>query len=266
MPVLIGTSGWQYRHWRGRLYPEGLPTRLWLDHFAERFRTVESNNAFYRLPERELFARWAEKTPDDFVFSVKVSRYLTHIKRLKEPAEPVERFLEHAAGLGPKLGPALLQLPPNLQAEHAALIETLECFGGRARVAVEFRHPTWFTDETRRILEKHGAALCFADGNLNKMDIRSRPVAPFWRTTDWGYLRLHHGAAAPDPCYGRTALKSWAERLADLFDDREDLFVYFNNDEQGCAPANSRTFARYIERAGLTPTRVPREVLRIGDG
>ncbi|MPZ15548.1 MAG: DUF72 domain-containing protein [Chloroflexi bacterium] len=266
MPVLIGTSGWQYRHWRGRLYPEGLPTKAWLDHYAQRFQTVESNNAFYRLPERDLFARWAATTPADFVFSVKVSRYLTHIKRLREPAEPVARFLDHAAGLGSKLGPALLQLPPNLKADHAALTETLECFEGRVRVAVEFRHPSWFTDETKAILEAHDAALCFADGTLNKMDIRSRPVAPFWRTTGWGYVRLHHGAATPDPCYGRTALKSWAERLADLFDVRENLYVYFNNDEQGCAPANARTFAPYSERAGLRPTRVAREVLSIGDG
>jgi uncharacterized protein YecE (DUF72 family) len=121
MPVLIGTSGWQYRDWRGGLYPEGVAQRRWLEHYATQYQTVENNNSFYRLPAAETFAGWRDRTPGDFVMAVKASRYLTHIRRLRDPAEPVARLLGAAAGLGPKLGPILLQLPPNLTAEPARL-------------------------------------------------------------------------------------------------------------------------------------------------
>src|SRR5207247_1496070 len=146
----------------------------WLEFFADRFATVESNNAFYRLPEAEVFAAWARRTPDDFVMAVKVSRFLTHVKRLLEPEEPVRRFVERARHLGPKLGPALLQLPPDLAADPARLERTLVEFPKAIRVAVEFRHPSWETEEVRRILAAHGAALCLAD--------RRRPLRPIWST------------------------------------------------------------------------------------
>ena len=171
MPVLIGTSGWQYRHWRERFYPPGLPQRSWLEHYAKSFDTVESNNAFCRLPELATFQSWAQRTPPGFVWAVKMSRYLTHIKRLAEPAEPVQRFLERAAGLGPKLGPVLLQLPPTLKADLVRLDVVLGLLTPRVRVAVEFRHDSWFTAETRALLEQRGAALCLADRG-------SKPVTP----------------------------------------------------------------------------------------
>src|SRR5207253_3896179 len=129
----------------------GLPQTRWLEFFADRFATVESNNAFYRLPEATVFAGWARRTPDDFVMAVKVSRFLTHIKRLLEPEEPVGRFLERARHLGPKLGPALLQLPPDLERDVGRLQDTLDQFPKAVRVAVEFRHPSWETDDVRRI-------------------------------------------------------------------------------------------------------------------
>jgi uncharacterized protein YecE (DUF72 family) len=259
MTVFVGTSGWQYRHWRGRFYPEDLAQKRWLEHYAEHFAVVESNNAFYRLPSPEIFAGWAARTPEDFRFTVKMSRYLTHIRRLREPAEPVERFLAHATSLGRKLAPVLLQLPPTLRAEVGLLEETLGRFGGRARVAVELRHASWFTDDVRRVLESHGAALCLADGELGTRPGRaaSRPVSPLWRTTDWGYLRLHHGAAAPSPCYGRTALRSWAERLGGLWERGDEIYVLFNNDGEGCAVRDAGVFASEVSRAGLEPTRVP---------
>lgn len=137
--ILVGTSGWQYRDWRGRFYPEGLPQRLWLEHFSAGFATVEVNNAFYRLPERDTFAAWRARTPDDFCVAVKMSRYLTHIKRLRDPAEPVARFLGRATALGDRLGPVLLQLPPNLPANVDALDATLRLFPADVRVAVEPR-------------------------------------------------------------------------------------------------------------------------------
>ena len=167
MPMLIGTSGWQYRDWRGGLYPEGVPQRLWLEHYATRYLTVENNNSFYRLPSREMFAAWRERTPDDFVMTVKASRYLTHVRRLRDPAEPVARLLGAAAGLGPKLGPVLLQLPPTLKADPDTLDACLQEFRTAAaalgehglRLAVEPRHETWWTDEIRQILAAHDATL-----------------------------------------------------------------------------------------------------------
>jgi uncharacterized protein YecE (DUF72 family) len=257
MPVFVGTSGWQYDDWRERFYPHEVGKARWLEHYAQRFAVVESNNAFYRLPKPETFEDWARRTPDDFSFTVKVSRYLTHIKRLREPEEPVARFLEHARHLGKKLAPVLLQLPPNLKADFPALEETLASFGRSVRVAVEFRHETWFTDNCRSILEERRAALCLADGTLRPGPMRSRPVTPMWRTAEWGYVRFHQGAAAPHPCYGRTALASWSDRVAELWGPGEDVYSFFNNDHNCCAVRDARWFAAECRKAGLRPTRVP---------
>jgi uncharacterized protein YecE (DUF72 family) len=249
VPVLVGTSGWQYRDWRGRFYPDRLAQARWLEHYADRFATVESNNAFYRLPEPGTFESWAARTPPDFVMAVKASRYLTHIRRLRDPEEPVGRLLDRARRLGGKLGPVLLQLPPTLKADPAALDQTLRAFPAAVRVAVEPRHESWFGHEVRDLLAAHGAALCLADS--------PRRRTPLWRTADWTYLRLHQGTATPRPCYGRQALATWAGRLADLVGPDADVFVYFNNDPAGCAVRDARVFALAAARAGLRPTRVP---------
>jgi uncharacterized protein YecE (DUF72 family) len=233
----VGTSGWQYRDWRPGVYPAGLPQRLWLEHYAERFCTVEINNAFYRLPEKRTFEQWRERTPAGFRFAVKMSRYLTHIKRLADPAEPVARFLDRAAGLGDKLGPVLLQLPPTLRADPAALDDTLKRFPRSVRVAVEPRHASWWTDEVKGVLEAHNAALSWADR-------RGRPLSPLWVTADWCYLRCHEGRATPWPRYGNTSLDSWLKRLPA---DR-DAWVYFNNDQHGAAPQDADTFRRRARR------------------
>ena len=158
--------------------------------------------------------------------AVKVSRYLTHIKRLHDPAEPVARFVDHASGLGDRLGPVLLQFPPNLRCDLAALDDVLGRFPAGVRVAVEPRHDSWWTEDVRACLAAHGAALCWADR-------RGRPVTPLWRTADFGYLRLHEGRATPRPRYGRQALTTWVERVAGAFGGGEDVFVYFNNDHGG---------------------------------
>lgn len=249
MAVLIGTSGWQYGHWRGTFYPEGVPTSRWLEYYAERFVTVESNSAFYRLPERRTFEDWAARTPDDFVMAVKASRYLTHVRRLRDPAEPVKRLVERLRGLGSKRGPVLLQLPPNLQLQTRALVETLEAFPADIDVACEFRHQSWFTEEVRRVLQDHRAALCLAD-NLG-------PRSPLWRTADWGYVRFHQGRSTPPPCYGETALDTWARRTADLWSDDEPVYCYFNNDSRGCAPRDAHRFGLAVRRHGRTATRTP---------
>ncbi|WP_131739531.1 DUF72 domain-containing protein [Actinomadura roseirufa] len=234
--MLIGTSGWQYADWRTVLYPPGLPQREWLRRYGEVFGTVENNNAFYRLPARETFERWRETCPPGFVMAVKASRYLTHMKRLRDPGEPVARLMAAADGLGAKLGPVLLQLPPTLRAEPGRLDACLGCFPPQVRVAVEPRHPSWWTGEVREVLERHGAALCWADR-------LGRPLTPLWRTADWRYMRFHEGAAAPWPSYGDRALGSWARRLA----GPGDVYVYFNNDPGGAAVRNALRFAELTQ-------------------
>ncbi|MFB4275171.1 DUF72 domain-containing protein [Nonomuraea sp. MTCD27] len=235
MTWLVGTSGWQYKDWRGVLYPEGVPMRLWLETYAAEFATVESNNAFYRLPSAESFAAWRDRTPPGFVMAVKASRFLTHIKRLAEPEEPVARLMGAAAELKDKLGPILLQLPPTLKADPGRLDRCLGCFPGDVRVAVEPRHESWWTDEVRRILIARAAALCWADR-------LGRPQAPFWRTADWGYVRLHQGRSGF--AYGKSALGTWARRVREA--GWGDAYVYFNNDPGGAAVRNARQFARLL--------------------
>ena len=249
MTLLVGTSGWQYRDWRGTFYPPKLPQREWLEFYAERFQTVEVNNTFYNLPEASVFAAWAERTPDDFVVAAKMSRFLTHIKRLRDPEEPVHRFFERASELGPKLGPVLVQLPPQLTADPERLEAALRQFPAGVRVAVEFRHPSWFTDEVRALLESRGAALCWAD--------RRGPLERWWRTAGWGFVRFHEGLASPRPCYGRRALASGLERVAAEFGPGDEVFVFFNNDHRCCAVRDAAVFARLAARRGLRPTRVP---------
>src|SRR5271167_3581116 len=161
--VLIGTSGWQYRDWRGTFYPLDVPQRRWLEYYASQFATVENNGTFYRLPPRETFAGWRERVGGGFVMTVKASRYLTHERRLRDPAEPVRRLLDAAAGLGDRLGPLLLQLPPDLQAAPQLLDECLRQFPPEIRVAVEPRHESWWTAEVRDMLAARNAALCWAD-------------------------------------------------------------------------------------------------------
>jgi uncharacterized protein YecE (DUF72 family) len=246
--IVVGTSGWQYRDWRGRFYPKGLAQARWLEHYAAGFATVEVNNAFYRLPERDTFAAWRDRTPDDFCVAVKMSRYLTHIKRLREPAEPVHRFLARADALGPKLGPVLLQLPPTLTADQGLLVAVLERFPRGVRVAVEPRHESWWTGAVRETLRRFDAALCWADRG-------SRPITPLWTTATWGYLRLHEGRATPRPRYGRAALRSWVDRIAAA--DLSRTYVYFNNDPGGAAVVDAVAFAGYARRAGLPVTRTP---------
>jgi len=249
MPVLIGTSGWHYGHWKRLFYPDGLRPPDWLGYYSQRFQTVELNNAFYRLPSIEAFETWASEVPDDFVVAVKASRYLTHVKRLQDPEEPVARLMGVARGLGAKLGPVLLQLPPSLRANVEQLAAVLAAFPGGVRVAVESRHPSWHVEQVRKVLEDHGAAWVWVDPS----DARR----PRWRTADWGYARFHGGVSTPRPCYGRSPLQTWAKRLAGTWSPGDDLYCYFNNDTNGCAPRDARRFAAALSRAGLHPSHVP---------
>lgn len=247
----VGTSGWQYADWRGPFYPDDLPQRRWLEHYAATFGTVEVNGAFYRLPSREVFQRWAAETPPGFVAAVKVSRYLTHVRRLRDPAEPVARFLASARGLGDRLGPVLLQLPPTMSVEPSLLDATLRAFGTAVRVVVEPRHDSWFVDDVFAVLAGHGAALCWGDR-------RGRRTGPLWITADFGYLRLHEGTAAPAPGYGRQALASWHARMAESF---ADSYVYFNNDHGAAAVRNALLFRDLGQSGVKSAAGAPRRVL-----
>jgi uncharacterized protein YecE (DUF72 family) len=239
----IGTSGWQYRDWRGNFYPPKLATARWLEHYATQFPTVEANSPFYRLPDRTTFERWAASTPTGFTMAVKASRYLTHVRRLRDPAEPVARYLERATGLGPKLGPVLLQLPPTLRVDVGRLAETLAEFPRSVRVVVEPRHESWHGDPLYDLLAAHDAALCLWD--------RRSQDGPLVRTATWCYLRLHEGRTATPPGYGRGALATWVTRLVDRWGSRVDGYVYFNNDAGAFAVRDARSFTRAATAAGL---------------
>ena len=248
MPVRIGTSGFLYKHWRGRLY--GPPSRAReLEAYAAHFDTVELNVTFYRMPPSASFRSWATRVPDGFLYAVKASRYLTHVRRLRDPREPVEFLMERASELGPHLGPILLQLPPDMTADLDRLAATLDVFPAGIRVAVEPRHASWFTEDLRELLTSRGAALCLAD--------RRGPITPIWRTADWTYIRFHAGRATPSPCYGERALESWATRVAEGWGHNADGYVYFNNDHQGCALRDAGIFARLLALNDVDTGRTP---------
>jgi uncharacterized protein YecE (DUF72 family) len=246
--VMAGTSGWQYRDWRGAFYPPGVPQRLWLEHYAGQFATVENNGTFYRLPSRDTFASWRDRVTDDFVMTVKASRYLTHVRRLRDPAEPTKRLVDAAAGLGDRLGPMLLQLPPDMRAAPRLLEQCLRQFPAAVRVAVEPRHESWWTDEVRDVLAAANAALCWTDR-------RGSPLGPLWRTAGWGYLRLHEGDGVPWPRYSGPTLEKWAERTTATWARDCDVYVYFNNDQNCAAPRDAATFAALAAGRGRVVTR-----------
>jgi uncharacterized protein YecE (DUF72 family) len=250
MTVWVGTSGWQYAHWRRRFYPRGLAGGRWLAHYAAHFATVEINASFYRLPSEDQFARWASAVPPDFVFAVKANRYLTHVRRLLDPGPAWDRFLRSAGRLGPHLGPILVQLPPNLPADPDRLARFLQLVPPGVRVALEFRHDSWFSAPVRSLLERHGAALCLVD--------LAGPRGPRWLTTDWAYLRFHVGRGEPSPCYEDAELAAWTDVAAELVaTGARELFAYFNNDPLGCAVRDAARLAAAIRHAGLPVARTP---------
>jgi uncharacterized protein YecE (DUF72 family) len=237
--LLVGTSGWQYRDWRGSFYPQDVPQRRWLEYYASQFGTVENNGTFYRLPSRETFVGWRERVADDFVMTIKASRYLTHLRRLRNPAEPVRRLLDAAAGLGGRLGPVLLQLPPDLTSAPRLLDECLDHFPPGIRVAVEPRHESWWTGDVRAVLAARNAALCWTDR-------RGSALTPLWRTADWGYLRFHEGDGEPWPHYRESTLGAWADRITTTWAEGLDVYAYFNNDQGGAAVRDAADFVKLV--------------------
>jgi uncharacterized protein YecE (DUF72 family) len=237
--VRIGCSGWMYDDWRGRLYPEREPKRRWLELYAQAFDTVEVNSTFYRLARLEAVRGWVEQTPERFLFAVKASRYLTHIKRLREIQESLERFYEPLAPLidAGRLGPVLWQLPENFHRDDERLDGWLELLP-EGMHTIEFRHESWFVPEVMARLREHGVALTIADHP-------KRPFQSHEATASWRFVRFHYGARGRGGNYSATELEQWARRIAQ-WRRREDVFAYFNNDWQGFAPANARALARKL--------------------
>jgi uncharacterized protein YecE (DUF72 family) len=237
--VRIGCSGWMYDDWRGRLYPEREPKRRWLQLYATHFDTVEVNNTFYRLARTEAVQAWVDQTPPGFLFAVKASRYLTHIKRLRDIEEPIKRFYEPLTPLlqAQRLGPVLWQLPENFHRDDDRLEGWLELLPPGMHT-IEFRHQSWFVPEVMNLLRGHGVALTI--GHHPK-----RPFQSDQATAPWRFVRFHYGARGRRGNYSAGELAEWARRIAQ-WRLREEVFAYFNNDWKGFAPDNARTLRRLL--------------------
>jgi uncharacterized protein YecE (DUF72 family) len=219
--VRVGTSGYSYPEWKGNFYPEKIAAKDMLSFYAGRFPTVEINNTFYRMPKEALLSGWAAQVPESFTFVLKASQRITHIQRLKESGELLTYLFRVSATLGSRLGPLLFQLPPNFRKDVPRLASFFQQMPERRRVAFEFRHASWFDDETFATLRENGAALCVADTG-------EEPAAPLVATTDWGYLRLRRED------FSDTDLRDWARRISEQ--PWSDAFVFLKHEEEGRGP------------------------------
>src|SRR5919107_520816 len=222
-PAHVGCSGWNYAAWRELFYPKGLPTNRWLEHYAQHFSTVEVNSTFYRLPKRDAVARWITQVPPDFVFTIKASRYLTHIKRLTDMEQGVARFYERIEPLtrSRKFGPVLWQLPPNMKRDDERLANALAALPP-GRHCLEFREPTWFTDDVYELLRRHDVALVIGD----RPEVVKFQTHEF--TANWTFVRFHYGHRGRRGNYSVAELEEWAERV-DAWRREREVFLYFNN-------------------------------------
>lgn len=239
----IGCSGWQYKHWRGNFYPLDVPQKRWFERYASEFDTVEVNNSFYRLPEATTFADWAARAPKRFLFAVKASRFLTHMKKLKDPEEPVERFFSRARALRAHLGPVLYQLPPGWKLDLERLEHFLQVLPRDVRHVLEFREPSWYADDVYALMEQHRTALCLHD--MPGSATGRMRVGPFV------YVRFHGASGRYDGSYPEARLTEWADWLHTQRLAGVDVYAYFNNDVGGHAPRDAVTLRRLIqEREG----------------
>lgn len=236
-PIRIGCSGWNYADWRGEIYPKGLPTGRWLEHYATLFDTVEVNSTFYRLANRDAVARWVEQTPPEFMFAVKASRFITHMKRLTDMGQAVGRFYERIEPLidAGRLGPVLWQLPDNFRRDDERLASALERLPP-GRHCFELRNETWFHPDVYDLLRRHGVALALGDHP-------ERPHVEHVFTADWTFVRFHYGHRGRGGNYSRAELDTWKRRFAQ-WRRRVEVLAYFNNDWKGYAVRN----ALYMKR------------------
>jgi uncharacterized protein YecE (DUF72 family) len=240
--IRVGCSGWMYDSWRGRLYPEREPKRRWLELYAQSFDTVEVNSTFYRLARREAVEGWVRQTRPEFLFAVKASRYLTHVRRLRDISDPIKRFYEPIEPLieAGRLGPVLWQLPENFHRDDERLRGLLELLPP-GRHTVEFRHASWFAPEVMSLLRAHGVALTIGDHP-------SRRFQSVEATADWRFIRFHYGSRGRAGNYSATEIAVWSERIA-KWARREESYVYFNNDWNSYAPANAKLMLRRLRSA-----------------
>ncbi|HEX75491.1 MAG TPA: DUF72 domain-containing protein [Dehalococcoidia bacterium] len=235
----IGTSGWHYDHWRELFYPEKLPKLKWLEFYAEHFTTVELNNSFYHLPSEKAFVNWRESSSKGFVFAVKVSRFITHIKRLKDVTEPLQNFLSRAEFLRYKLGPLLYQLPPNMKRNDETLEAFLASLPHEHCHVLEFRHDSWIDDGVFDTLRRHNVGLCVFD----MPDF----TCPLVATADFTYIRFHGSAGLYSSCYSDEELSSWAKRIAEVGKNLKAVYIYFNNDAEAYAVKNAETLRQMLQ-------------------
>jgi len=240
-PARIGCSGWQYKHWRGAFYPLEVPQSRWLDHYASQFDTVEINNTFYRLPEESAFTAWKRAVPPGFVYAVKASRFLTHMKRLREPAEPLDRLFSRARKLGPALGPVLYQLPPRWPSDIARLEIFVRALPRRRQHAIEFRDPSWYISDVFELLARYRVALCLHD--MAGSATGRIAVGPFV------YVRFH-GPEKYSGRYDDRTLDVWAEWLTAQRREGRAVYAYFNNDSGAHAPRDALRLRARLAVAG----------------
>jgi uncharacterized protein YecE (DUF72 family) len=240
-PVHVGCSGWNYKDWRGAVYPPGVPAREWLERYSRVFDTVEVNATFYRLVSRDAVARWAKQTPERFVFAVKASRYLTHVKRLTGIADGVKTFYERIEPLieADRLGPVLWQLPETFRRDDGRLAAALAQLPA-GRHAIEFRHASWFAPEVYALLREHDVALVIGDHP-------DRSFQTYELTAAWRYIRLHYGSRGRRGNYSEKEIETWAERI-DRWRRDGTSYVYFNNDWKAFAPRNASQLRKQLER------------------
>lgn len=229
--IYIGTSGWHYQHWLGPFYPKELSSDQWLSYYAGRLHSVEINNTFYQLPDRETFTTWRETVPADFIFSVKASRYITHMKKLKDPQQPVATFFKNIEKLGDKLGPILFQLPPNWHFNQQRLAGFLDALPQGYRHVFEFRDPSWFDQRAYELLARHNAAVCIYDLNGR--------LSPKKITADHVYVRLHGPGPPYQGQYDIQTLSGWAGAFSAWNRQGKAIYCYFNNDMAGYAVQNA---------------------------
>lgn len=237
--VRIGCSGYNYPHWRGVFYPDDLPKKHWFDHYVQHFDCVEINNTFYKLPGADTFDRWREHAPPHFVYALKLSRYGTHQKRLKDPQQWIGNFTQVADRLGEHLGPILAQLPPNWKPDPDRLAAFLDADSGRHRWAIEVRDERWLVDEVYSVLREHGAALCWHDMIDGHPHVDTADFV-YWRFHGSDRSRRYAGSYSPQ------ALAAHAGRLAESLAAGREVYAFFNNDEHGCAVQDAQRLRRYL--------------------
>jgi uncharacterized protein YecE (DUF72 family) len=244
--IFIGTSGWSYKHWKGTFYPDDLSSKLWREYYSQLFRSVELNNPFYHLPREETFQKWHDSSPKGFIFAVKASRYITHMKKLKDAGSAVKLLLERVRLLDEKLGPILFQLPPKLELDPERLSHFLGMLPSGFRYTFEFRNPSWFDSRVEGILSDHAVAFC-----IYHLAGRLSPIAV---TTDFVYIRLHGPKGPYQGRYEEESLKSWGGQITEWSGQGKDVYCYFDNDEKGYAAHDAIRLQQIIseEQSGVS--------------